>query len=165
MQSLCFHFFASCWDEPIPAWLVLSSSSFVLNKTCLPHAAALCYLQITATLPSSFFLDHSLSFFASLSSPLSQQMHFSPFPHTTLSSCSSSLSVSHCRFLRLFSFLHPSSICWCSFSQVIGTERSASLPLVQELWVVDCTEQAPKALQATTPHLFTLYSRGRGRSV
>lgn len=113
---LSFHlslsFLADCWDKPIHAWLVLSLSASVLNKTCAPHAAALCDLQITATLPPSRLSHPSLPSFSSLSSPLSQQMHFSPFPFSTLFSCSSSLfSFPSPIFLSLLvPLLPPSSI-------------------------------------------------------
>lgn len=78
-------------NPSMPGWSSLKSS--MLNKTCEPHAAALHYLQIPATLPPSRLSHPSLPSFSSHSSPSSQQMHFSPFPLSAFSSCSSSLSV------------------------------------------------------------------------
>ncbi len=36
-SHLSLPFLANCWDKPIHAWLVLSLSGSVLNKTCAPH--------------------------------------------------------------------------------------------------------------------------------
>lgn len=91
-----------CWDKPIHAWPVLSLSSSMLNKTCAPHAAALCFLQITATLPLSRLLHPSMVSVSSLSSLLSQQIHFRPFPFSAFSSCSTSFSVFPPPFFSLF---------------------------------------------------------------
>lgn len=141
-----------CWDKPIHAWPVLSLSSSMLNKTCAPHAAALCFLQITATLPLSRLSHPSMVSVSSLlpfiSADAFQTISFLcvllllhllfSFPSPIFLSLP--LPFLPPSLLHLIALILPGDRLWTELP-----------PLVREPWVVDCTERTPKALQATSP--------------
>lgn len=74
--------FVYCWDKQIPVWLVASLSTSLLNKTCAPHAAALCCLQIYSPF---FFLADVSQFICCLLSPPAPPPQWVSLPLVSLS--------------------------------------------------------------------------------
>lgn len=148
--SLCL--LTPCWDKPIPAWLLLSSSSSSLNKTCEPHAADLCISRISATYSLPLHLSLLLPF------PLLSPPDVSP-PSPPSS------SVSLPAFLSFFVFPSLLPFFLWGFSQVIGAERCSLLFRTEAEWSTALPKLFRRQLPLRSPPLysppFRLYSRGR----
>lgn len=126
--------FVYCWDKQIPVWLVASLSTSLLNKTCAPHAAALCCLQIYSPF---FFLADVSQFICCLLSPPAPPPQWVSLPLVSLSFLLPASSLLHLITLAFPGNRHRTVSGWLRWA------RSQS------------------ALGNTSPHPFSLYSTGR----